>query len=457
MKTRTIPIYLIALLIGLLGLWGCKKNFLEEKPQKSLLVPETRADLRALLDNTGVFNLTPGLTYIADGDMQVTDAGYNDFANLQERTSYSWSADIFGSETSFDWNALYQQVFYANVVLEALDKLPDNAENTELRGTALFHRAMAFYQLAQMFTAPYSAAAATTAPGIPLKLSADVNEKAGRGTLAETYGRILTDLRTARALLPVSVSLKSRPSQAAAYALLARTYLAMADYPMAGLYADSCLQLRGELVDYNTVSTTSIRPFPRALPVGTPELIFYSLALDYSFGDSSSPSYFTPEFYSLFAANDLRKLIFFRLAAQGSYKFKGNYAGVASFFSGIATDELYLIRAECAARAGKTEAAMADLNALLVRRYKKDSFTPLVASDAEAALRLIIAERRRELTFRGIRWTDLRRLGADARFSVTLMRTVAGQVYTLEPGSKRYTYPLPPDELRLHPMPQNER
>ncbi|MFD0767144.1 RagB/SusD family nutrient uptake outer membrane protein [Mucilaginibacter lutimaris] len=452
MKTRHTLYLLTALLMA-----GCQKDFLDQKPDKALLVPATTADLRALLDNINVFNQSPGLTTLADGDLVATAAGWNNYPNLQERTSYTWSADIFGTESGFDWNRMYQQVFYANIVLDGLSRLDAGPENRELRGRALFYRAWAFYSLAQMFARPYSAATANSDAGIPLKLTPVVTEQAGRGTVAETYAQVLRDLSAARGLLPLEVSYKSHPSREALYGMLSRVCLSMGDYPAAGKYADSCIRLRPTLTDYNTLSTTAQRPFPAALPNGNPEVIFYSGALGYNYSSSSSPTYLAPEFYALFGAADLRKLIFFRQVTPGNYKFKGNYSGSFAYFSGIAADEAYLTRAECAARAGDKAAALADLNALLVKRYKTGQFTAVTAADAESALRLVLLERRKELTMRGTRWTDLRRLNGDARFAVTLTRTLNGETYALAPDSKRYTYPIPPDELKLNSLPQNER
>ncbi|RFZ92875.1 RagB/SusD family nutrient uptake outer membrane protein [Mucilaginibacter conchicola] len=450
-------IFTICVTGAVLLLAACKKDFLEQRPDKALLVPSSAKDFRALLDNTDVFNLTTGLTLLADGDLVATDAGWNNLENLQERNSYTWAADIFGTETAYEWDTFYQQVFYANVVLEGLDGLADNAETRQLRAEARFHRGFAFFGLAQQFAVPYTAAAAGTVAGIPLKLSAVVTEKAGRGTLAETYAQVLADLAAARGALPLSVPSKSRPSLAALYGLLARVYLTMEDYGKAGLYADSCLQLHPQLTDYNTLNAAAVRPFPPGLPQGTPEEIFYASPSPYGYISSASQTYLTPEFYGLFDGNDLRRTVFFRQITPGNFKFKGNYAGAISYFSGLASDELYLVRAECAARAGDAAGAVRDLNTLLKARYKAGTFVPLPATDAETALGLVLQERRKELVMRGLRWTDLRRLNTDPRFAVTLTRTVAGQVYTLAPGSKRYTYPLPPDELKLNPMPQNAR
>jgi hypothetical protein len=451
------------LLLCLVLVTACKKGFLDVKPNKALLVPQTTADMRTLLDNNFVFNRTPGLLTLADGDFFTGDAGYNGYYIDEERRTYTWAKDIFGVNPGVEWNAPYQAVFYANVVLEGLDQLPggtlpaaEQAERSELRGAALFHRAFSFYHLAQQFALPYHAASAATDPGILLKLTPVVTDKVERGTLAGTYAQILADLKAARHLLPASTANKSRPNLAAAYAMLSKTYLAMEDYPLAGRYADSCLQQRSALISYPTLSTTTTRPFPKVLPNGNDEVFFYAVSVDYDFTGTIAPTVADPALYASYAANDLRKVVFFRTLAAG-FKFKGNYAGILSQFSGLATDELYLTRAECSARAGKADAALADLNKLLMTRWKTGTYVNLAAADAEGALRLVLAERRKELVGRGTRWADLRRLNADPRFAVTLTRSVLGSAYTLEPDSKRYVFPIPADEIRLSGIVQNER
>jgi len=455
-------IFLLIALFGSIFFTACKKDFLGVKPDKSSLIPETLNDMRALLDNNFIFNRTPGLLTLADGDQFTGDAGFNGYFLDEERKTYTWAADIYGASTSAEWNAPYQQVFYANIILEQLEKIAPGStaaevnERNEIKGAALFHRAFSFYQLAQQFARPYVAATAATDPGIPLKLTAAVTDKAGRGTLEQTYRQVLADLKAARQLLPVSTLVKSRPGLPAAYALLSKTYLAMEDYTLAGLYADSSLQLRSALINYNTLSSTATRPFPKVLPNANDEVFFYAITVDYDFTGTNTPTVADPALYASYSANDLRKVIFFRALAPG-FKFKGNYAGILSMFSGLATDEMFLTRAECNARAGNTTAALGDLNKLLLTRWKTGTYIPLTAPDAESALRLVLSERRKQLIGRGTRWADLRRLNKDSRFAVTLSRTILGTSYTLEPNSNRYVYPIPADEIALNGLVQNDR
>jgi len=56
-------------------------------------------------------------------------------------------------------------------------------------------------------------------------------------------------------LLPVLPKEKTRPSKQATLALLARIYLQMKEYALAKQYADECLAISDELMDYNKVDS----------------------------------------------------------------------------------------------------------------------------------------------------------------------------------------------------------
>jgi hypothetical protein len=122
---------------------------------------------------------------------------------------------------------------------------------------------------------------------------------------------------------------------------------------------------------------------------------------------------------------------------------------------------MYLIRAECLARDGNITGAMADVNTLLRSRWKKNgtvsTYVDKTVSNSSAALALILRERRKELPFRGLRWTDIRRLNLEPGFQTTLSRTLNGVTYTLPPGDPRFAFSIPTVEIQLGGIQQNQR
>ncbi|MGN0019982.1 MAG: RagB/SusD family nutrient uptake outer membrane protein, partial [Sphingobacterium hotanense] len=119
--------------------------------------------------------------------------------------------------------------------------------------------------------------------------------------------------------------------------------------------------------------------------------------------------------------------------------------------------ELLLIRAECFARLGKISQALQNLNALLAKRWKSGSFVPFSEKTPEDALKIILDERRKELVFRGLRWSDLKRLNKEPRFAVTLKKTIADKEYVLPPNDNRYVFPIPSAVIKMSGIEQNPR
>ncbi|UZJ63985.1 RagB/SusD family nutrient uptake outer membrane protein [Sphingobacterium sp. KU25419] len=142
---------------------------------------------------------------------------------------------------------------------------------------------------------------------------------------------------------------------------------------------------------------------------------------------------------------DLRKSLFFHKNQDDSYSFKGNYNGLGTnaLFGGITTAEIYLIQAECNVRLDFIESALNGINTLLLNRYSAGYFAPILITEQDQLLKIVLKERRKELVFRGLRWSDLRRLNKDSRFSETLSRELNGITYSLPPNDPRYVFPIP--------------
>ena len=440
---------------------ACKKSWLDKKPNQNIAAPETLKDLQALMDNSDLMNRQGGLSLVERGsdDLYLTDANFNN-SNDQERNSYTWSNNPTYT-TQYDWTYAYQRVVYCNIVLEELQKITtttdaDRMTWNDIKGQALFQRARNFYELAQTFSPPFDVSTQNESLGIPLRLESDINIPSKRSTVKETYDRIVNDLNETKSLLPSSATFKTRPNVAAALAMLARVYLSIENYDMAYDNANSCLSLANSLLDYNTLDSNVAMPFP----IYNQEVLFHNSMMYWT--SIAFNGYIPNSLLTLYDSNDLRKNLYFK--NNGTYfTFRGVYDDKSGGtpFTGLATDEIYLIRAECYARKGNTSAAMNDLNALMKKRWKSTSWnqpgsgTPFTATDANDALNKILTERRKELLFRGTRWTDLRRLNKDSRFAVTLSRTVNGKTYTLAPNSYQYTIPLGADLIKQTGMQQN--
>ncbi|MCF0055089.1 RagB/SusD family nutrient uptake outer membrane protein [Dyadobacter sp. CY356] len=427
-------------------LCACDSDFLDKKPQKSLLIPKTADDFQALLDNSDdLMNKTPVLPLVADGDFWVTEPV---FQNLYKETkdTYLWSGETQNQLT--DWDSPYQQVFYANVALDGVSKL-SGEQAGRIRGRALFYRAFGFYQLLVQFAAPYQNSQAQSDQGIPLPLTADVGRILKRSTLSESYQQVLDDLINAIPILEDVPQYLTRPSKPAALALLARVYLSMGEYEKAADFSQQALDIKNTLIDYNTLDTTLAVSFPLPLVSGNPEILYYSRGLTTFFADPAVMVDST--FYRSYQSADLRKSLYF----TPSLNFKGSYTGTTFPFGGLTTSELYLIKAECQARMVGVEQSMKTLNSLLEKRFKRTSFRPVTSGSAQQALTLILDERKKEMVLRGVRWGDLKRLNLQQGLAVKLTRSMGGKSYELPANDKRYLFKIPLDELSANEIPQN--
>lgn len=473
MKSNIIIIITILIL-------GCNKSeFLSRKPDLSIVVPKSLDDFQALLDEVNLINgrgngIVPALgesstdnSYVMASSIFVTDLNKPFYLKL-----YTWKDDLYEDPITRpnDWGFAYKAIFTCNVVLEGLDKLTvKNGEQEKfnnIKGSALFHRAHMFYQLSQIFSKPYDGATSNTDLGIPLKLRADINEPITRPSIEAVHTKIINDLNESLPLLPLKPEYMTRPSKPAVHALLARLYLSMRKYDKALLSAEECLNLKNDLLDYNTPSVPNPNAsFPFPTPQTNPEIIFYAILnrpnmelLDTYSGRVDS------NLLKTYNKDDLRSTLYIKTAAgfgrpgDGGFYFRGSYDRSARLFAGLATDEVYLIRAECYARAGNVPAAMTDLNSLMKKRWKKTvTYPEITAGSADEAITKILGERRKELLFRGLRWTDLRRLNLEGA-NITISRIALGQTYELPPNSPNYTFLIPKEVMEFNPdLQQNTR
>ena len=449
--------YLVSLLLLLLT--GCSK-YLDKKPTQSQVVPTSLADLQAVLDKPSVFEKGCQFLEMVADNYYITTSSWN---NLPDdiRANYVWTQSAPITTNSLGtWGNPYRIIYESNFVLNLLPGIkfsPSEQEDyNRIKGTALFQRGLMFFELAQLFCKPYSEATVKDL-GIVIRTIPDVEAIVPRSNIQQTYEQILTDVRMAAGLLPESTLFNTRPAKAAAYGLLSRVYLSMRDYQNAFLNADSALSINNKLIDYNSLISSGNGRLP-VNPLNNPEVLFLSSNALAEIFNASQIAMVDSGLYSSYKNNDLRKVIYYTVDGAGTAYWKGSYNSINNYsiFDGIAVDELFLNRAEGRAWMGDINGAMKDLNYLLQMRYATGTFADITATDINDAVKKVRDERRKELAFRGIRWSDLRRYNLEGA-GITLQRRVNNTIYTLPPGDLRWVLSIPNDEITQNHVQQNPR
>ena len=443
-------------LIALPLLFSCNK-YLEKKQNASQVVPSNLSDLQALLDNgTQTNRISPAYGESSADEYFLSDEVYNSKPEIDQQI-YTWRKFSVRDGSASGWQTSYTAVYYDNLVLDLLKNIPDIGSNNlqkNVKGSALFYRAYHFLNLLWEYAKAYDDKSADKNFGIALRLTSNFNVPSTRASLRESYQQVIRDAKASILLLPRYPFVQTRPSIGAAYGLLARCYLSMSDYENALKYADSALQLNSNLIDFNG-DPDMIRDIAADAPFKqyNKETVFYC-EMSYTRDVYSYVSNIDTTIISLYQPGDLRKTAYIGNSATNTY-FKGSYCGnKVPNFTGIATDEMYLIRAECYIRTDQVPNGLADINTLLIKRYKTGYYTPIVELSQKDALESVLEERRKELLFRGNRWSDIKRLNIEGA-NIAQKRIVNGTTYILEPNSDFYALPLPADIVRMTGMPQN--
>jgi len=428
-------------------------EFLDAKPSVKMTIPETGEDLYSVLNNVNTmnYNFTSGLSEIASDNVYLLPSTWLGLPAENYRAAYTWNNEVIVSY----WNNGYKKISVANVVIDHIDKVDYKklSERDELLGIAHFFRAYSYYELAQVFIKPYMTANLEDY-GLVLRESSDASEKSVRSTVANTYNQIVADYKNAAQHLPVTKPLyPTRPYKASAFAALARTYLVMGNFNQAKLYADSCLIIQNKIMKYESIQHRAY-PFQKF----NEEVIFFAQLNGFGIL-SESTARVDNILYSSYSDEDLRKKLFFAKKADGYFSFVGDYGmnSNSSKFSGLSVPEVILIQAECLTRLGNLDAAKESLERLLVDRYIKNASPVLSDLNQDDLLKLILNERRKELVFRGIRWTDMRRLTTELLENDKWTRDLGDEKFIMSKERlNNFAYKIPELVIDISGIPQND-
>lgn len=456
--------YLILVVISVqifVGLCSCEK-FLSQRTDSSIANINSLKDLQALLDNGSRLNLgnySP-LIEVATDNFFISKLGFDRLSDF-DKSAYTWKKDIYYDidDESTHWFKPYQIISIANTVIDELPlvKETNGLSRNTIEGAARFHRAFAYMNLVQIYCKAYDPLNATNELGLPMRLSSDINLASKRATLEETYQIIENDILKAIELLPLNSEFATRPNKISAEALMARLYLTMERYQDALGYASSSLSKNNSMLDFSELDTS--RPYP--IEAMNKETLFFAYTSGSSVLNPTRDCFVDTVLLKSYSSGDLRKQVYFKEEGNGYHTFRGSFRGTggSTIFLGLTVSEVQLILAECLARLGKHSEAIQTLNDLLQYRFAKDLYVPFSVSSSEQALEIILEERRKELIFRGVRWSDLKRLNRDPNFSRTLYREVEGynEFYELLPDDSRYVFLIPQTIIAQSGIQQNDR
>lgn len=408
-------------------------DYLDIKPIGKV-IPETLTDFRAVLTKGYATYPEHKSLSAVRADEVVLDPFSNDFTYLKD--IYTWN-DVNPDRitTDFPYESLYNTIFYANVIInEASKKLGESPERNQLIGEAYALRAMAYFDLVNLYGKSYDATTASTDKAVPLALEIDLEQAFIPESVAAIYNQVISDKEHAKKLLNLdtqTTGINYRFSKAALYAFESRIYLYQKDWKKATEAADLALTFKSALLDLNS----------NAILPNNYDGIESIMALEDVFNNAlKSAMYVSPELINVYnKTDDLRFALYFK-ANGDSYKF--NKGGELNQKCSFRTSELYLIKAETATHLNDLSTAKTIVLDFIKTRYTTAGFTELSttvsAMSKTELLGFIYKERQREFAAEGHRWFDLRRTTQQQ-----IIHTLGDQTYTLIQNDPRYTLRYP--------------
>lgn len=419
-----------SILIIIATFFACSDDFLDKEPTVNSSVEiETVEDLDKVFNASSYLMQDPVNIFSTDNagvPVDLFDEGNNLFSPPALQ-NYLWSTSVNESSDA-TWAWYYNTIWEANLAINLIannEVSGDEGLKRNVKAEAHYKRASSLFELA-LFYNLYPNAANADEKGLVLRLGTSFSESQTRATLGETFAQIEADLEEALKHTQNEL-VYNRATKPTINAFAAQYYLYRGNYEKAEQYATAALNEHSTMIDFSTSIT--------ALPANSDGVVypstsnisaFSSLALEFfedqyifkissNRAENTSPS---QELLDLYDAKDLRNVFFVKdyfkkNSISGNPWYGYIVFGGGYILTGTSVAEMYLTRAECKARKGDLNGAMADLEMVRVNRFHTEDYIALpVPADNKATVETIIDERRREFPF-SRRWMDIKRLNND--------------------------------------------
>lgn len=457
----------------LIGITSCGNDWLNLEPSTSI---PTDTSIKVLSDIeftlNGIYSQMQSsdaysgrLIYYGDAtgdDMQAVSSTKR-CANYYR---FNWTKD---SGPSTHWSILYSIITSCNVILNKIDDIPFDEDETDyrndLKGQALAIRGLAYFDLTRIFGYPYT----KDNGGVPIILEeTDRFNKPSRATVAQCYERITKDLDDAWPLLSEEFN-KGKINRWAAMTLLSRAYLYMDKAPEALDMAEKAIkgaESNGYALWTNEEYPTAWSNDASATHPG--EVLFEIVnettdspgkeSMGYlSSKDGYDDICITVSFYHLLQQDpdDVRlKLLVFdgsKYAYVNKYQPQEGENITDANIPLVRLSEAYLNAAEAAVKTNDNDKAIAYLNPIVQRANPNNS-----VAEEQITLDRVLTERRKEMVDEGHRMFDVIRNGmtvqrideTDSKLSKTEHNT---QYMDYDWDFYKIILPIPKHEINANP------
>ncbi|MDM1367361.1 RagB/SusD family nutrient uptake outer membrane protein [Myroides marinus] len=439
---KKIILILSGLFLGLSAV-SCD-DFLDIEPQGKI-IPKTVEDFRNVMSSA--YNKYPrhkSLTNFRTDEVRIIiDEESTNFLGVKDTYTYQ-DVNPGKDAKSYGYLQFYESIFYASqTIISGSQTMQPGDQKEQLLGEAYGLRALAYFDLTNLYVKPYDKNTATTDLAIVLQNEIDIENQKPRSTMAEVYAQIHSDIDNAKKHLKVTIYEEGknyRFTLAAIYALEAKVNLYQKDYEAALVSVDKALTYKSELQDINTDTKTSVASFK-----SVESILALEEGLDYSLQTTALVS---DELYNIYdRENDLRFATSFEKVREGYISKK---TGTGEMKSSFRTSELYIIKAEALGHLNRLAEAKSTIEKLIVSRYKPEAAVKvkqkLSGLDQKGFISFILDERNKEFALEGHRWYDLRRL-----HQKQIVHKFGNETFTLSENDLRYTLPFPQEARENNP------
>ena len=475
-----------SLLLVILLLSSCKKEFLDTKPTTEVdagsaivTVENAKASLNGIhrsmymrYNDQGTFGQG---TIMINADALGEDYVFSAQANGWFISAYRWIDHRNANGGAyFPYQFYYRIISNANVIINGIDKtagLP--ADKNNMLGQALTYRAWAYFNLAQLYGKRFVKGAANDGLAVPLVLTNTTSPQA-RATVAEVYTQLNNDLNRAATLLTTARADKSNLNLSVVLGIQARVALTQQEWATAATKAAAAR------VGY-TLMNTAAQFLDGSASWTNPEWMWGSSQIDdqteyftaflayisYNFNSTNirgNPKLINSALYNTMAANDLRRALWVPTPTSANaltppggsrfafmnQKFKAKSdANSVGDMPYMRAAEMFLIEAEAKARNNDEAGAKTVFTTFMQTRVPTYTTS---TNTGDSFITEIMNSRRVELWGEGFRFFDLKRLDQALNRTGANHNSALAVTMNVPAGDNQWQWVIPQSEINANPL-----